>query len=218
VLPRWAIPPAARQLLAFHLALLAFWACVQFHYRVVAKVVHVDPTFAFGVVSWALIALAFVLFARFAREGRGTLSARFASVAGLLASVDLVAETLQFAPQLGLSSVIPDDKHMAELLVRCAWASCEFAMRVAVFMALWHAQVGADKRVRSVFLGLVLLHWLLAITSFVILAEPFAAWSAAHSSWLRILKVGPFLGMTWLSMIVWVNRRVVTHPRNGLWD
>lgn len=200
---------AARALLVFHLVLLASWAVVQLYYRVVSRFVTMDQVFWFGVMSWCLIAAAPFMVLRFARERRGTSAASMAYAAVGFAIVDLVGETLQFAPQLGLPALVPSDKGLTELVVRGIWVSCEFLLRSAVFVALWRSQAGAPKLVSYAFFGLVATHWVGAMIAFLSVTAQFASWWNNQPAAMLLVRVGWVQGLTWLSILIWLNRRVV---------
>src|SRR6187551_3263398 len=91
----------ARAIFLFHFALLSWWIFVQFYYYVVMRFVKADPSFPMGIVSLCLIVTALLVTARFARGLRGTASETAARIAMVLAVIDVIGETLQFAPRLG---------------------------------------------------------------------------------------------------------------------
>jgi hypothetical protein len=198
----------ARALLVFHSLLWTWWASVQFYYRVLMRRMPIDTAFWFGIVSWCLIATALVLFTRFARGRRGTPAAAFAQAAVVFALIDLIGETLQFAPQLGLPSVIPSDKSSTELLVRAVWVSCEFSLRISMFIALWRSQVGCNKFVRYAFLGLVLTQWASALLSSIPGNGHDPAWWTTQPVIPLLVRGSAALALMWLGLLICVNRRV----------
>src|SRR6187551_2553983 len=125
----------ARALFVFHLALLSWWTFVQFYFRVVAHFVKFE--LPVDLVNFIFIAIAPIVTTHFALGQRGTPSQTAARVVVVLAALDLLGELLQSAPHLGLPAIVPTDKGAAELLVRGIWVTCEFAMRGAMFIALF---------------------------------------------------------------------------------
>lgn len=206
--------PGARALFAFHFALLSWWAFVQLYYRIAPRFVKADPTFWMGVVSLGLIALALVLTTRFARGRRGTASESAARVAAALAVVDLVGETLQFAPRLGLPALMPSDKSTTELLVRGTWASCEFAMRGAMFIALWRAQADVDRRIVALFCTLIGVNYLAAALSFLRALGPFTEFWRGLSATAPAGKLALEISIFWMAILVYLSWRAARglHP------
>jgi hypothetical protein len=198
----------------FHASLLAFWAFVQVFHRIAPGAVVAVSKVPFGVASLLLIVAALVVTTRFALGQRGTPAGRVATVAVVLAAIDVVCEALQFAPALGLPALMPDGRDLTEFAVRAIWVSCEFAMRSAVLVALWRVQTGADRRSAIAFFGLVSVHWVVAMISFARGTEAFAAWWNAQAFVPHLLRGGPWLGMAWLSILVWLSYRVASgrHP------
>jgi hypothetical protein len=192
------------------MAVFASWVVVQLYYRVVVRFATMDQVFWFGVMSWCLIAVAPFVTLRFAQGQHGTRAATAAYVGVALAVVDLVGETLQFMPQLGLPALMPSDKGMTELVVRGLWVSCEFLMRSAVFVALWRCQVGAPRVVLFAFVGLVATHWVGAMISFLRVTEPYVAWWNGVPASAILVRGGWLLALTWMSLLVWLSYRVVT--------
>ena len=196
-----------------HLGVSASWLANLLYYRVVMRFVTLNPGLWFGVMSWCLVAAAPLLILRFARERRGTPAATLAYIGVALAIVDLVGETLQFAPQLGLPALMPSDKDMTELVVRSVWVCCEFLMRGVVFLALWRCQVG-NKLVLYGFFGLVATHWVSAMVSFLRATEQYAAWWSNVPAAALLVRVGWMLSLLWMSLLVWLSYRVASgrHP------
>jgi hypothetical protein len=204
----------AHALFLFHLSLLSWWAFVQLYYRVVPRFVKADPSFWMGVVSLGLIATALVVTTQFARGRRGTASETAARIAMALAVVDLIGETLQFAPRLGLPALMPSDKSTTELLVRGTWASCEFAMRIAMFVALWRAQADVDKRIVIAFFALIGVNILAAAISFLRSLGPFTEWGNALPLGALAVKVALPISLFWMAILVYLSRRAASglHP------
>lgn len=205
----------ARALFVFHLALLSWWTFVQVYYRVAPRFVSA-AVFPMAVVSFALIVIALVVTAQFARGRRGTASETAAQVAVALAVVDLIGETLQFAPRLGFPALLPNDKSTTELVVRGIWASGEFAMRCAMFVALWRAQAGVDKRIVLLFFTLIGVNYLASAISFLRGLGPFTAyWNAAPLGNLAA-KIALPISPLWLAFIVYLSRRAASglHPES----
>lgn len=205
----------AQGLFVFHSAVLASWVVVQLYYRVVVRFAAMDQVFWFGVMSWCLIAAAPFVILNFARGRQGT-SATFAYLGVAFALADLLGETLQFAPQFGLPALMPSDKGMAELVVRSVWVSCEFSLRSVVFIALWRSQVGASKWVWQAFFGLVALHWVGSILLFFRATEAYAAWWSNVPVVPLFSRFGWVLALTWMSLLVWLNRRVTVGQEPAL--
>ena len=200
--------PGARALFVFHLALLSWWLFVLICYYVVLRFVKVDPAFPLGVVSLGMIVTALIVFTRFARGRRGTASETAARVAAALAIVDVIGESLQFAPRLGFPIVIPGDGSTAELVVRLVWASCEYSMRVAMFLALWRAQPELDKRLVRLFFALIGVNYLATWIAFTRAAGPLREfWSDVRLATL-IGKLNMPMGLLWLSIIVYLSWRL----------
>jgi hypothetical protein len=200
----------AHALFVFHLALFTWWAFSLVYFHVVRRLIlpSVDPTLPFGVISLTFIVMALVVTTHFALNRRGTAAQNLAWVAVALAAIDMLGETLQFGPQLGLPALVPSGKDMTELWVRGIWASCEFAMRSAVFVALWRSQTGAERRMRSLFFGLVGVHWVLAMISFARDTEPYAAWWSTQAGVRILIRLSPLIGLAWMGLLVWLSRRV----------
>lgn len=210
-----AVPvPGARALFVFHLTLLCWWAFVQVYYRVAPRFVKADPSFVMGIVSLGLIAVALLVTAQFARSRRGTASQTAARVAVALAVVDLLGETLQFAPRLGFPALLPSDGSTTELIVRGVWVSCEFAMRSAVFVALWRAQADLDPRLAQLFFALVALSFVATSISFARSMGPYQALFKALPFGALAGKLSLPLCLLWLALLVYLSRRAATglHP------
>jgi hypothetical protein len=103
---------------------------------------------------------------------------------------------------------MPEGHDLTEFVVRVFWVSCEFAMRSAVFLALWRLQTSADRRWALAFFGLVAVHWVVAIISFARATEAYTAWWNAQPVALLLLRVSPWLGISWLAILVSLNHRV----------
>jgi hypothetical protein len=197
----------------FHASLLAFWAFVQVFHRAAPSSVVAVSKLPFGIASLVLIVAALVVTTHFALGQRGTPAGRAARVAVVLAVIDVVCEALQFAPALGLPAFMPSGRDLTEFAVRAVWVSCEFAMRSAVLVALWRVQTGADRRFIFAFFGLVSVHWVVAMISFARATEAFAAWWNAQALVPWLLRTGPWLGMAWLSILVWFSYRAASGRR-----
>jgi len=206
--------PGTRALFVFHLTLLSWWAFVQFYYRVVQRFVKGDPAFVMGIVSLGLIVTALIVTTQFARGCRGTRSQTAARLAVALAVVDLIAETLQFAPRLGFPAVLPSDGSTNELLLRGIWVSCEFAMRGAVFVALWRAQADVDPSVVRLFVALVGVSYLATSISFARSMGPFQPFFNAIPFGALAGKVSLPICLLWLGVLVYLSRRAASglHP------
>ena len=211
---RLAVPVGARALFVFHLTLLSWWTFVQLYYRIVLRFVKSDPSFWMGVVSLGLIAAALIVTARFARGRRNTASETAARVAVALAVVDLIGETLQFVPRLGLPALLPSDKSTSELLLRGAWFTCEYAMRCAMFVALWRAQANVDKRLVGLFFGLIGMNYLTTWIAFVRSMGPFTEFGNALPLGSLLAKINLPMSLLWLGILVYLSRRVARglHP------
>ncbi len=207
-------PEGARALFVFHSSLLAFWVFVQVFHRVAPRSAVAVSKLPLGVASLLLIIASLIVTSVFARGQRGKPAEGIARVAVVLAGIDVICEALQLSPELGLPAFMPDKHDFTEFVVRAVWVSCEFAMRSAVFVALWRVQSGADRRYAYAFFGLVTLHWVLAMISFAKGTDSFAAWWNAQTAVLQLLRLGPWLGMAWLSILVWLSYRVASgrHP------
>lgn len=189
-------------------------AFVQFYYRVVQRFVKTDPAFPMAVVSLGLIVAALIMTTQFARGRQGTPSQTAARVAVVLAGVDLVAETLQFAPQLGFPALLPSDGSGRELLLRGLWVSCEFAMRCAMFIALWRAQANLDRGIAKLFFALIALSYLSTSIAFGRSMGGFRDFFNALPFGALAAKMSLPICTLWLALIVYVSRRAASgqHP------
>jgi len=197
----------ARALFIFHLTLLTWWAFVQFYYRVVQRFVKGDPSFAMGIVSLALIFTALIVTTEFAQGRRGTASQSAARLAVVLAGVDLIAETLQFAPRLGFPAAFPSDASTSELLLRGFWATSEFTMRGAVFIALWRALPDVDSRLVRLFFALLAASFVATSISFARSMGPFREFFGALPFGALAAKLSLPICLLWLGLIVYLSRR-----------
>lgn len=207
------VVPGARALFAYHAVLFTWWVLSQVWYRVAARLGMGEPALPAGAVNLAIIVTALVVMLRFALGRRGTAAGGFAGLAAAMAAVDVIGETLQFAPLVGLPAFMPGDKSTVELLVRLIWVTCEFVMRTSIFVALWRSQTGAPWIWPRLFAGLAGVHWVISVLAFARSTATFAPWWDAHAGLSRLLRVGPLLGLAWLLLIVLVNRRVARLSR-----
>jgi len=202
----------ARALFVFHLALLSWWTFVQFYFRVVAHFVKFE--LPVDLVNFIFIAIAPIVTTHFALGQRGTPSQTAARVVVVLAALDLLGELLQSAPHLGLPAIVPSDKGAAELLVRGVWVTCEFAMRGAMFIALFRAQADVDKRLVALFFVLLGVNYLATSLSFLRAIGPFTALGNALPLGSLAAKISIPMSPLWLSLIVYLNGRLARgrHP------
>lgn len=203
---------AGQALFLLHLTLFIWWGFVQAFVRIAPRFGKVDPTFAFELINFGLIVVSLFVITRLARAVEGTSAQGPARVALVFAAVDVVGQSLQVAPRLGLPALMPASQTLSELGVRAAWVSCEFGLRAATFVALWRSQRGWAPQLALLFFGLVATQWLLSLLSFAGGTTAFAAAVNGLPGWGLGRRAATWLSFSWLAILIALSRRVSRAP------